>query len=242
MKIRLVNDKIEILSIGDEVVYLAKKDERVYNYLANVLRVKRGEIVWVFNGKDPIEYRCEIVVIDKKSIVLRVAEVILYQIELNCGVSLAFGLPKGQALDEILVKCTEIGLRDFYPLITEFSQRKEINLLRCKNLIYEAVEQCERVICPVLHDVCPLDKMDFAGFDEVLVCDEFMKGQQIARYDGVLSRNKLILIGPEGGFGERDRAIFDRVENLRRVSLGDNVLKASTAAVVATFMGVNGMI
>jgi 16S rRNA (uracil1498-N3)-methyltransferase len=143
---------------------------------------------------------------------------------------LFWGLLKRDNNEHILQKCTEIGISNFIPLLTERTIKREFNIERARKIVIEASEQCGRSNIPIVREPIHLEKALDEYVDKLyfLVCQE-----------GNESKTKLdfkkygLLIGPEGGWSDNEKKIFsDR--KIPIMNLGDLTLRAETAAVVAS--------
>lgn len=140
-------------------------------------------------------------------------------------VSLFFCIPKKDKFELIIEKCSELGVTDFYPVISDRTIKTNINIERAQKIIEEASEQSQRTDTPTLHE--------FRSLDEVV--KEFrpvvfdIEGGLLGKNDTDYIQN--VLIGPEGGFSEKE-LLFFRNEKLDIYKLKTPVLKTETAAIV----------
>ncbi len=140
-------------------------------------------------------------------------------------ISLFFCIPKKDKFELILEKCTEIGVTDFYPVISDRTIKTNINIERSNKIIEEASEQTQRIDTPNLHSIQNID--DIIKEYRPTIFD--VEGEIFK-----LNENKALLnflIGPEGGFSQREIALF-KDEKLDIYKIGENVLKTETAAIV----------
>ena len=102
--------------------------------------------------------------------------------------------------------------------------------------MYEASKQCERAKIPTCFDVTDWEKVLQKNFDKIIVFGERSTEQSLKKYltANPIKRNEkiLVIIGPEGGFSQREFDLFKK-HNLPVVTLGDLILKAETAVIVA---------
>ena len=156
-------------------------------------------------------------------------------------VSIAQALPKGQKMDFVVEKLTELGVREIFPLYSERTVIEDIGpgkLERWRRLAKSASEQCGRATIPVLHDAQPLGAFveSFAKFDVVLFAWELAGTPPLReRLPGLLdgAATILVIVGPEGGFSN-DEATRARDCGAHLVSLGRRILRTETAALVVT--------
>lgn len=210
-----------------------------FHYLTKVMRAGQGDNVYIFNGING-EFLAEITQINKKSLTLKLKNQTTLQQNSN-DITLAFALIKNIKIDIIATKATEMGVKNFQPLITQHTIPDKLNEERFQLNIKEACEQCQRTSVPTLKKVKTLDKF-LKEEDQnkiYILCDETLFDKEEGRAIKVLSNLKpenkeiVILIGPEGGFSEGEFEQMYQKPNLKRISLGKNILKADTAIIAA---------
>ncbi|HUO53448.1 MAG TPA: 16S rRNA (uracil(1498)-N(3))-methyltransferase [Rhodoblastus sp.] len=206
------------------------------NYLQNVLRLGDGAQLLVFNGRDG-EWRAALAPQGKKSAALRVMAQSRPQEDLP-DLDYLFAPLKHARLDYMAQKAVEMGARRLRPVLTRRTQASRVNLERMRANVVEAAEQCGLL---ALAEVLEQEKLESAlanwPRDRLLVfCDEAAEiADPVAalRAAGVGFAKFAVLIGPEGGFDESERALLARIAPIARISLGPRVLRADTAAVAA---------
>ena len=200
-------------------------------YLHVVLRLDLGASVMAFNDADG-EWLCRIAEIGKRRMRLAVDEQ-LRSPQLETDLWLMFAPIKRARLDWLVEKATELGVATLLPVWTARTQSERINLERLQAHAIEAAEQSERLSIPELRRPEALDKT-LAGWPaerRLIVCDESGAGQPIAEAAGRLPPGPTaLLIGPEGGFNERELDALGKLPFVTRVGLGPRVLRAETAA------------
>ena len=205
------------------------------NYLINVLRLGPGARVLVFNGRDG-EFAAAIGPVEKKRASLILAERIREQ-EFPPDVDYLFAPLKHARLDYMAQKAVEMGARRLRPIITRRTQATRVNLERLAANAREACEQCGVIWLPEVAEPESLDTMLARWPAEKLMifCDE---DASLANPVEALAAASApagvgLLIGPEGGFDEAERAAILRLPKTLRLSLGPRILRADTAAVAA---------
>lgn len=209
------------------------------NYLLNVLRLKAGDAILVFNGRDG-EWLAEVVPEGRKAASLT----LLRQVRGQAGapdLQYLFAPLKHARLDYIAQKAVEMGAGVLQPVLTRRTQVSRLNLDRLQANAIEAAEQCGILALPQIRPELPLEAaLAILEPERILVfCDEDLAEDGVGRNSPlqVLSSVKpgptAVLIGPEGGFeaGERERIVSR--PNTLRISLGPRILRADTAAVAA---------
>ncbi|MGD9544675.1 MAG: 16S rRNA (uracil(1498)-N(3))-methyltransferase [Methylocystis sp.] len=205
------------------------------NYLLNVLRMREGAAIHLFNGRDG-EYRATLFDVSRRSAKLRVAERLRAQTGL-ADLDYCFAPLKQARLDYMAQKAVEMGAGRLVPVITRRTQARRLNAARLQANVIEAAEQCGVLAVPEIAPAVELD--DFLArlpAERLLVfCDE--RAACANPFDALAGRpaqaGVSVLIGPEGGFDDAERAALMRLPNVAPISLGPRVLRADTAAVAA---------
>jgi 16S rRNA (uracil1498-N3)-methyltransferase len=236
----------EALSAG-AVIALGKKPA---HYLRNVLRLKPDDTVLLFNGRDG-EWQASLSAAGKGA-KLTVQKQLREQ---TAGTDLhyLFAPLKHERLDYVVQKAVEMGVSRLLPVITRHTQVHRVNLDRMRANAIEAAEQCGVLTIPEISAPQTFARMLAARkSDRLLVfCDE---DADVKNPVAALSAARLapaamrplvsssanrgvepmaVLIGPEGGFAEEERAALLKQPNIVRLSLGPRILRADTAAVAA---------
>lgn len=204
------------------------------HYLRNVLRLRPGLRVQLFNGRDG-EWVAEIHSLDKRTASLTVATRARMQTR-EPDLWLAFAPIKRARIDFVAQKATEMGASRLWPVFTRFTQMGRVNLARMRANAIEAAEQCGRLSVPDVRDSTDLDSFvtDWPNDRVLFVCDETGCGTPILRaLSGLDSRKAGFLIGPEGGLAKAELDRLGKLPNVCRVSLGPRILRADTAALAA---------
>jgi 16S rRNA (uracil1498-N3)-methyltransferase len=205
------------------------------NYLGNVLRLSAGDSILVFNGRDGewqarIEGRKRP---DQLAIVARQRAQ-----DTLPDIAYVFAPLKHARLDYMVQKAVEMGASTLQPVVTRHTQVSRVNRERMRANVMEAAEQCGILSLAAVAEPVALDRyLAQREAKRLLVfCDEaseihspLQALQQVsAARDGID-----ILIGPEGGFAEEERALLLRQPATLRLSLGPRILRADTAGVAA---------
>ena len=227
LKVRIYLDKKLNLDLD---LILEKEDA---HYLKNVMRLREGDNVFLFNSKDG-EFKGEIISSDKKNTKVKLISKI-ENINKPGNISLIFSLIKSSKLDYLIQKCTEVGVKSFSPIISEKSVAKNLNIQRIERIIKESCEQSNQLYVPAIHAVEKLEKK-LKSLDKnsiVFFADINSSNKKI---EEVLKNNKnrefYLLIGPEGDFSLKERDLLKSMSNCIHISLGQNILRSETAAVV----------
>ncbi len=207
-------------------------DDSALHYLRNVLRRKEGDGVRVFNGQDG-EWIASILTLSKKNAIVRIESVHKEQPSDKKHISLFFAPMKKTRLAVMVEKAVEIGVSDFYPVLTARTENRKLNFERMEAQIIEASEQCERLDVPDLHATQTLEQvLNSDRSSPLYVCLERdnEKFPLISSFD--LGNEAAFLIGPEGGFSDEEVDLILKAAHVQPISLGENILRAETAALV----------
>ena len=209
------------------------------NYLGNVLRLKVGAEILVFDGSSG-EWLARIAAAGKKSMALAVVRK-TREAESIPDVWLAFAPVKRTQTDWLVEKATELGAARLLPVITERTIVERVKLERLQAIAIEAAEQCGRTRLPDIGEPMPLgDFLEHRDALRTLYFADESGGDWAA--DAFTAGACAILTGPEGGFTEPERAAIRSAPNAVPISLGPRILRAETAALaaLAAFMAVAG--
>jgi 16S rRNA (uracil1498-N3)-methyltransferase len=206
------------------------------NYLLNVLRLKAGETVLIFNGQDG-EWRAEVSVEGRKA-----ADLVCVGRTRDQGaapdVIYAFAPLKHARLDYMVQKAVEMGAGVLQPILTRRTQASRVNLERMRSNVIEAAEQCGILSIPGVREEADLEGFlkDLEKDRLVVFCDERAPVSNPVEALAKLGNNQaglVVIVGPEGGFTDQERALVAAHERCVCVSLGPRILRADTAAVAA---------
>ncbi|MDR0553101.1 MAG: 16S rRNA (uracil(1498)-N(3))-methyltransferase [Holosporales bacterium] len=196
-------------------------------HLASVLRMNVNDSLVVFNESCG-EWLASIVSIDKKGIYVRCLENIRPAFEDEHKLRIAFGMIKHDNMKWMIEKITELGVTEIFPLITEYSNIKDMNCEKYNKIIIAAVEQSERISVPALHN-----PMSFNSFlnehGEDGWCAALERTNSV--YDRDAVANSGFIIGPEGGFSKEETEKLLTNPTITPISLSQNILRTETAAI-----------
>lgn len=197
------------------------------HYLHNVMRKKAGDQVRLFDGRNG-EWLGTIETLDKRNASVLVTGRLLEQPQSPRRIHLLFTPIKKARQDWLIEKMVELGVTDFHPILTQNTEVRKTNIERMTSQIFEAAEQCERLVIPVLHPLVKLEKaIDMRT--PILSCLERFDAPPI---QSAASKDDIaFLIGPEGGFTAEEKTHL--AKKTTPVSLGDTILRCETAAIKA---------
>ncbi|NKN38613.1 16S rRNA (uracil(1498)-N(3))-methyltransferase [Agrobacterium sp. a22-2] len=205
-----------------------------FNYLANVLRLTEGAELLLFNGRDG-EWKASLSFPTRKRIILTPIELTRPQ-PAGCDLHFLFAPLKVGRLDYLVQKAVEMGAGLLQPVMTQHVQGKITNLDRLQANAVEAAEQCGVLAIPTVQPPKKLTDL-LEGWDmsrRIIFCDEDSSTQNpISALSAVSERSLALLVGPEGGFSDEERALLRGLPYVTAIPLGPRILRADTAAVAA---------
>ena len=219
------------LTQGGEVTL----DRDQANYLLNVLRLGHGDAVLLFNGTDG-EWQANLAGSGKRSVNLIVG--VQQRAQTRAGdLHFLFAPLKHARLDYLVQKAVEMGASRLQPVMTRHTHVARVNLDRMRANAVEAAEQCGILRVPEVAEPVTLEQVG-AEADRLLVfCDEDAEVRDPVAALLATRRHPhqplAVLIGPEGGFAEEERAALLRRPMVVRIALGPRILRADTAAIAA---------
>ncbi len=205
------------------------------HYLGKVLRLDVGRPLLVFNG-DGREFSAHIIRVDKRAVQIQLGAAQLYNRESPLITHLALGISRGERMDLVVQKATELGVQKITPLFTE---RTEVRLAgerlgkkmeHWRQVAISACEQCQRNVLPEVveaTDLAEFLRCPSAGLKLVL----HHRGAQTLKQFSPPTEVTL-LIGPEGGLSEDEIAAAIRAD-FAPLTLGPRVLRTETAPLAA---------
>ena len=209
-------------------------DRAQANYLLNVLRMKAGDAVLLFNGRDG-EWLARIEPQGRKACLLRVEKATRPQPE-PADLLYCFAPLKQARLNYMVQKAVEMGAGRLQPVLTRHTQVARLNLERMRANAAEAAEQCGILAIPQIGEPQTIERLlaDWDSARALVFCDESSDGNNpIDLLTPLRGRPLAVLIGPEGGFSADERAMLRALPFVTAIPLGPRILRADTAAVAA---------
>ncbi len=202
------------------------------HYLFSVMRMTEGGAVALFNGRDG-EWLAEVSEAGKRGGTLTCVTQ-SRPLRMPPDVWLMFAPIKKARTDFIVEKAVEMGVARILPVQTAFTNSERIRQDRLQAHAVEAAEQCGATYVPEVAELQKLDRLlgDWPADRRLVFCDEAAAGESAAAL-GPRGGKWAILIGPEGGFAEAERARLRAMDTSCRIALGPRILRADTAAVAA---------
>ena len=207
-------------------------------HVARVLRMNAGDVLTVFNG-DGYDYAATLVSVGKREVIIRIGEREEVANESPLPLTLAQGVARGEKMDLIVQKATELGVARIVPLFTERSEvkldpaRAEKRLQHWRAVAASACEQSGRVRVPEVMPALSLQSwLENLADNDALRLALLPEGTLRARELRFGASGGWLVVGPEGGLGERDIAAL-REAGFQGLQLGPRILRTETAGLAA---------
>ena len=214
-------------------------DGSAARHLSSALRMKVGQEITLFNGQGG-EYAAELTEVAKNQVAAKVVEYRDIDRESALKLHLVIGVSRGERMDLIVQKATELGVAEITPLFTERTEvklggeRLAKKVRHWQQVAISACEQCQRNLVPAINDPITLDqwlqqsdKTDDGTLKLVL---HHRTEKRLSEHQAV--KDICLLVGPEGGLGERE--IEAAIESgFQPLALGPRVLRTETAPLAA---------
>ena len=230
-----INENKEIRLIGDNV-----------NHIKNVLRKKIDDKIIICNTDTSVNYKCLIEKIEEDKIICKIINTLESKSESDVNITIFQGLPKSDKMELIIQKATELGVKNIIPVITKRTvvklkeKDKKNKLIRWQKIAEVAAKQSGRDIIPTIGNIIEISNIKYEDYDKILVLYENEEKTSIRKEIEILKANnkeKLnigILIGPEGGFEQKEIEKIKTIENVSIVTLGKRILRTETVALVVS--------
>lgn len=199
-----------------------------------VLRMKRGEMITLFDGSDQ-DFLSEITEIKKGVCVAKTIDARQNKNELGRKIILFQSIIKKDKMEWIVEKCTEIGVSEIVPVIASRSVKTGLNQARLAKIAKEAAEQSGRATVPIIRPIMPFASALSLAVDN---CKKILFLH--AKADKLITPTRLrtdvlgLFVGPEGGWSGEEADVAAKA-GFAVVSLGNRVLRAETAAIAASY-------
>lgn len=195
-----------------------------------VLRLRDNESILASNGQGLL---AELLVrnIDKRQATADIINISEQSKPLQ-HLSVALGILDNRDRFEFAIeKCVELGVQEFYPLVSQFTQRKSLNINRLELKAIAALKQSKRAWKMIMHEETKLNTLLKADFDVIYFADMLATGKMQA-----VEGNALIVVGPEGGFSDEECVLLRNTAKVQPFTLGENRLRAETALLTSVAM------
>jgi len=210
-------------------------DEESAHYLRTVLRLKKEQLITLFNGEGG-EYKGQAVEVSRKRVLIELQSFTERSVESRLRVVLGLGVSRGDRMDFAVQKAVELGVAQIAPLQTERcvvrlkGDKGENKVRHWQKIAQHAAEQSGRTVRPEVQEVEQFEAWVNQQAGLKLFLDPFASQalQQLKPEDNQVT----LLAGPEGGFSEQERVIAKQA-GFTPVQLGGRILRTETAALAA---------
>lgn len=224
--------------IDENLGKITDKDE--IKHITKVLRMDEGDRLEGFTG-DGREFTCEIQELEKEFVSLKILEEIFKNRELNTKITIYQGIPKGQKMELIVQKATELGVARIVPCnfrrcVSNIGEKEDKKIARWQKIAQEASKQSKRLIVPKIDGTLNIKELieDIKANDLNILFYEADEDKNIKNLIKESDKNNInsigIIIGSEGGF-ELEECKLLEAHGTKIVNLGDRILRTETAAI-----------
>ena len=220
-----------------------KKDDRKititgeeFHHITHVFRKIENDEILLTNGKGLLA-KAKIVDINKKDLTVHILE-IKEEKPSTPAIAVAFPLLKNKHDSLIVEKLTELGVKDFFPIVTKRTIRQATKKIieKFKKVAISAIKQCDNAFLPKIHEVSSLKEL----LEKIKSCDfQPVVALEIGKHDLLIKiaqnyneKPICIIIGPEGGFNKNEIDLLLE-KKVPTFTLGNHILRAETAAISA---------
>ncbi len=204
------------------------------HYLINVLRLKKADLLHILDDRGNV-HSAEIISINKKEVIAKIKGTEKVNTESSLKLILVQSILKGEKMDLVIQKATELGVKEIYPVISSRTiARSTEKYERWHKIAKESVRQCGRTEIPAIHkpilfeDFLRLMDERFKGFifyeDSKKGLKEIIPAQRVSQI--------YCIMGPEGGFSP-DEINMAASKGFIQAGLGPRILRAETATITA---------
>lgn len=210
-------------------------NENASHYLSKVLRMQEGRELIVFNGQGG-EYFSQIKELGKKQVSIQINQFNQDNRQSTLDLHLAIGISRGERMDWVLQKATELGVTQIIPLITERTEvkikgeKQDKKMQHWQQIIISACEQCQRNLLPLLHEPQSIDEWLKTVSTDYRFVLHHRNDQSLSKSS--TPRSVTLLIGPEGGLSEEEISLAEN-EKFQSLRLGPRILRTETAPIAA---------
>ena len=235
---------IEAKNIQDNKITVREKD--LYQHIIKSLRAKIGENI-LFLDENEIQYETKLSQINSSDFVCSIEKKYHSNRKLALNLYVAQSVLNSDAQISSIQQATELGVKGIIPLHTDNCSVKESviknKIEKWQKIALESVKQCERADIPIVYESASIEDM-LEKYEQVIVFAEKYAEKNFFDYikENKLDKNKsiLVIIGPEGGFSQREFDIFIE-KKIPLITLGNLIYRADTALTAALTTIINGV-
>ncbi len=207
-----------------------------HHHLVHVLRLTFGQEIVLFDGKGHA-FAAVIDRVEKKHAYVNLLKALPQKSESPLSLHVAQGICKGERMDFVIQKATELGATSITPIYSQRvhlkldADRSEKKYEHWMNVMIAACEQCHRDTLPILHQPIKLDNW----LSTVTTAKRFLLSPDASRgFDKTdVADNVTLLIGPEGGLTPEEVNLAIECGDFQSIRMGPRVLRTETAALTA---------
>lgn len=201
-----------------------------FNHAINVMRLRVNDIISLFCGDD-FDYIARITSITKKNVRFKMVETLKNEANPKLDITLIQALAKGDKLEFIAQKSTEIGSTTLIPFHSEFCDVKPntSRVERLEKISIGACKQCGRSKPLIVKPISSLFVIDFSVYDSVILANESETSRRLGQLN-LEGKNIAVIVGPEGGFGQAELEML-KSKGAISTTLGKRVLRTETAGI-----------
>lgn len=222
----------DILPVDEEITLASDAT----NHVSNVLRLKPGQPLVLFNG-DGNEYSAELIHVERRKAIVQVDAKLSISIESSLNIHLGQGVSRGDRMEWVIQKAVELGVAEITPLLTDrcgikLSEDRWVKKhMQWQKIIISACEQCGRNTLPTLHMPLPLAEWISQSTSQFRLTLH-PRAEKSVRHLTVPTSGVRLLIGPEGGLADPEIYAAEQA-GFQTVQLGPRVLRTETAAIAS---------
>lgn len=231
------NDKIK-----DNIICVEGDDAK---HLIKVCRIKVGESIRV-STSDEENYLCKVSKVDENLLELDIVENVATT-ELPCRIKLYQAIPKGDRMETIIEKCTELGVSNIVPVEMKYcvvrldDKKKKKKISRYQSIAESAAKQSKRSVIPGIETVMTFKEALDNSIDSDIIVVPYENKNGMQSTKDALAKIKpgmtiSVFIGPEGGFSPEEIEALEKLDNSEVISLGKRILRTDTAAITSVSM------
>ncbi len=206
-------------------------DERSFHHACVVMRLKEKDHFLLFNEQNG-EFEGKIYEKQKKSATVHLQKKIK-EPQPSKPLHLVFAPLKPERMSFLIEKATELGVTHFHPVSMKHGQYQKINLDKWNDYALQAVQQSERFTLPVFESLQAFSQViESSQRYESFVARERSSSSKILRDSFKnITKETMLIVGPEGGFAEDEKRMLESQGHIHKITLGDFILRAETAAI-----------
>lgn len=205
-------------------------DEKSFHHACVVMRLKEGDRLLLFHQEDG-EFEGQIHEKQKKSATIHLQKKIKESQPSN-PLHLVFAPLRPERMIFLIEKATELGVTHFYPVSMKHGQYQKINLDKWNDYALQAVQQSERFTLPIFESLQPFSQMveNSHHYESFVAMERTSSSKTLREHLKGITKEAMLIIGPEGGFAEDEKRMLESQGHIHKITLGDFILRAETAA------------